>query len=110
MQTTMMSSDTATSQESLDPRKVVIDFQVDVLRLRNMLVALKVAAREDERSTGKAKLYWPDLLEALEMLVPDDDVLDVVLDELARASQAAPRVAGGARDRRKAMAENHAIS
>lgn len=51
--------------------------QGDLCRLRAMIVALKLAAYAGE---GGKDLYWPDLMEAVELLIPDDDLLQPMLD------------------------------
>ena len=56
-------------------RRVVSDLVSQVCRLKSVVAAFKKAALDDEPRT----LYWPDLIEIIEGLLPDEDEIDSVL-------------------------------
>ncbi|MBP7564719.1 MAG: hypothetical protein KA795_01805 [Burkholderiaceae bacterium] len=60
-------------------------FQSAVFRLRWTILAMKSAADGEHENPHHERLFWPDLMDALTLLTPDADVLDVVVDELQRA-------------------------
>ena len=61
--------------------------QSAVLRLRWTLAALKFAADGEHENPQQQPLFWSDLIDALALLTPDANVLDLVVDELRRAQR-----------------------
>lgn len=93
------------SQSAADLVNVVKRIQIELLRLRSVATALRLAALEEDRTDNKVRIYWPDVLEAVEALAPKDDALDPLIDFLARVrsqQQQAPRTPAS---RRAAVAE-----
>jgi hypothetical protein len=79
-------ADTSSPSPAPHPDALAITraFQSAVLRLRGTILALKFAADGEHENSGAEPLFWPDLMDALALLTPDADVLDVVVDELRR--------------------------
>jgi len=71
--------------EAPDPIAITRTIQSAVLRLRWTLLAMKLAADHALENPQQEPLFWPDLMDALLLLTPDADALDVVVDELRRA-------------------------
>ncbi|MBN9410686.1 MAG: hypothetical protein J0H69_16165 [Burkholderiales bacterium] len=75
----------ASAPEPPDPIAITRSVQSAVLRLRMTILAMKSAADGEHENPHHERLFWPDLMDALTLLTPDADVLDVVVDELQRA-------------------------
>ena len=75
----------AYTPEPPDAVTVARAFQAAVFRLRWTILAMKLAADNELENPQRERLFWPDLMDALAVLTPDADALDVVVDELRRA-------------------------
>ncbi len=81
---------------SPDPIAITRTLQSGVLRLRSTIQALKFAADAEHDHPQDVALYWPDLMAALQALVPDADALDEVVDVLRLARLRDTECADGA--------------
>ncbi|MBN9409431.1 MAG: hypothetical protein J0H69_09810 [Burkholderiales bacterium] len=89
----MATTNTPFEAKGDDALAITRTFQSAVLRLRGTILAFKFAADGEHENSGAEPLFWPDLMDALTILTPDADVLDVVADELRRLQQAAAEAA-----------------
>ena len=59
--------------------KMLTRFLSGIDRVRQVIIAFKLAAREDSREASEGELYWTGLMESLEGMLPNDSRLDDAL-------------------------------
>lgn len=60
-------------------------FLSGIVRLRSVLVAFHRAAVDDNSND---EIFWPDIMETVVMIVPDDELLDPMVDVVFNAASA----------------------